>query len=93
MFARVCLGNARALSQIGSSSARLAQQGMRSPSVVHIPSRPMMVFLSGLECDAQEDLENGLQFDNDLTFMGGDEYPHWKKVMASLMSNAFQNNS
>ncbi len=82
MLARVCLSSSRAVSQIGlSSSLRASHQGLRFPSVVSsVPSRPLMVYLSGLECDKEEDEENARNFANDAHRMGCDPYPFWKKV-------------
>ena len=81
MLARVCLSSSRAVSQIGlSSSLRASQQGLRFPSVTSVPSRPLMVYLSGLDCDKDEDEENARNFAEDSNRMGCDPYPFWKKV-------------
>lgn len=83
MLARVCLSGSRAVSQIGlSSSLRASQQGLRFPSVVSVPSRPLMVYLTGLDCDKEEDEENARTFADDVQRMGGDPYPFWKKVLS-----------
>ena len=81
MLARVCLSSGRAVNQIGlNSSLRASQQGMRFPSVMAVPSRPLMVYLSGLECEEEEDEENARNFAEDVHYMGSDAFPFWKKV-------------
>ncbi len=89
MFARACLIAPRGLNRLGvSSSVRIAQSGMRSPSVAQVVSRPYMVYFSGNDCDQEIDDEKFESADAFIDNIGGDEAPYWRKVCPGLIDNS-----
>ncbi len=90
MFARACLIAPRGLTRFGvSSSVRLAQPGMRSPSVAQVVSRSYMVYFSGNDCDQEIDDEKFESADAFIENIGGDEAPYWRKVCSEFIDNSY----